>query len=496
VKTTLSERKGNTVKLAVEVSGEELQEAFDSRLKQVAKEVQIPGFRQGKVPLAMVRQRLGDEAILVDAVEDAMGRWFASAAVELGIDPVDRPEIEVGDQLPEMGKPFSFTASVTVMPEVELGQYKGVEVPRDAAEVTTEEVDAQMDRLRNEFAELRPVEGRAVQNGDFVTADFSAEVEGTPVEGLQATDFAFEVGAGRIFNEVEEAVVGMNQGEAKTFPLPLPEGFPDELAGKTADFTITAKEIKEKVLPPLTDLWASEVSEFPTLLELRQEIRGKMQAGKTYSADQRFRSLAVKAVADNAKLDLPDVVVREQAEELLADFKQSLKAQGGDFDAYLQGTGTTVEQMIEDLKPGAANNVKTGLVLDAVAQAEGLEATDEDVQAAVAQMAAAGRVDAKTFEDRLRKSGRIQTVKWQIVRDKAADFIAANAIPLSEGAAAVAEAKEALATAAPAKAKLAEPKHAAQPKPAPQPEPVETEEATETEAAEAEAPKPEVPAAE
>ena len=485
MKTTLSEREGNTVKLAVEVSGEELQEAFDSRLKQVAKEVRIPGFRQGKVPLAMVRQRVGDEAILVDAVEDAMGRWLASAAIELGIDPVDRPQIEVGDQVPELGKPFDFTASVTVMPEVELGQYKGVEVPKDADEVTSEEVDAQMDRLRNEFAELRPAEGRAVQGGDFVTADFRAEVEGEPVEGLEATDFAFEVGAGRIFNDVEEAVVGMNQGEVKTFPLPLPEGFPDELAGKTADFTITVKEIKEKVMPPLTDLWASEISEFPTLLELRQEIRGKMQAGKTYSADQRFRSLAVKAVADNAKLDLPDVVVREQAEELLSDFKKSLEAQGGDFDAYVQGTGTSVEQMIEDLKPAAANNVKTGLVLDAVAQAEGLEATDEEVQAAVAQMASAGRVDAKTFEDRLRKSGRIQAVRWQIIRDKAADFIAANAIPLSEGAAAVAEAKEALAAVAPEEQAPGEAVADTQA------EPVETKEA-----AEAEAPKPEAPAAE
>ena len=302
-----------------------------------------------------------------------------------------------------------------------------------------------MDRLRNEFAELKPIEGRAVQKGDFVTADFGAEVEDQPVEGLEAADFVFEVGADRIFNEVEQAVVGMNAGEAKTFPLPLPEGFPDGLAGKTADFTLTVKEIKEKVMPPFTDLWASEISEFPTLLELRQEIRGKMQAGKTHTANQRFRSLAVKAVTDNARLELPDVVVREQAEEMLSDFKQSLEAQGGDLDTYMRGTGTTVEQMVEDLKPAAANNVKTGLVLDAVAQAEGLEVGDEEVQAAVAQMAAAGRVDAKTFEDRLHKSGRIQAVRWQILRDKAADFIGANAVPLTEGAAAVAEAKEALA---------------------------------------------------
>jgi trigger factor len=249
-------------------------------------------------------------------------------------------------------------------------------VPKDAVEVATEEVDAQMDRLRNEFAELRPVQGRAVQKGDFVTADFQAQVDGQAVDGLEMADFVFEVGAGRIFAEVEEAAVGMNPEEVKTFPLPLPEGVPGELAGTTADFTLTVKEVK-KVMPPLTDLWASEVSEFPTLLELRQEIRGKLEAGKTYSVDQRFRSLAVKAATDNATLDMPDVVVREQAEEMLSDFKQSLEAQGADFGSYVQATGTTVEQMIEDLKPSAANNVKTGLVLDAVARPR-RRATDEE----------------------------------------------------------------------------------------------------------------------
>ena len=491
MKTTLSEREGNTVKLAVEVSGDELQEAFDSRLKQVAKEARIPGFRPGKAPLAMLRQRLGDQAILVDALDDAVGRWFTMAALELGLDPVDTPQIDVGDDLPELGKEFSFTASVTVMPDVELGKYKGVEVPKESDEVTSEEMDSQMDRLRNKFAELKPVEGRTVQNGDFATADFRAEVEGQPVEGLEATDFVFEVGAGRIFDEVERAVVGMSAGETKTFPLPLGEGFPEGLAGKSADFTLTVKEIKEKVLPELTDAWASEVSEFPTLLELQQEIRGKLQAGKTYSADQKFRSLAVKAAADNAKLDMPDVVVTEQAEELLADFTRSLVAQGADLNAYMAATGTTAPQMLEDMKPTAASNVKTGLVLDSVAQAEGLQVTDEEVQEAITQMAVAGRTDPKVFADRLRKAGRLQTIKWQILRDKAADFIAANAVPLTEGAAAVAEAKKALAKAA--KPKAAKPK-AAKPKAEAPVEPAA--EAASESAAESEAPEAAAPEAE
>jgi trigger factor len=275
-------------------------------------------------------------------------------------------------------------------------------------------------------------------------------VEGKAVEGLEAADFVFEVGGGRIFEEVEEAVVGMNAGETKTVAFTLPEGFPDELANKTADFTVTVKEIKEKVLPPYTDKWASEISEFPTLLELRAEIRGKLQAGKTYQANQKFRALAVKAVADNATLDLPDIVVTEQAEEMFADFVRSVQGQGADIDAYLAATGMTAQQMVEDMKPSAASNVKTGLVLDAVAKAEGLEASDEEIRATVTQMAMAGRTDPKLFEERIRKSGRLQAIGWQVVRDKAADFIAANAVAVKPLA--VEEAKE-----APAKAEAEKP---------------------------------------
>ena len=447
MKTTLGEREGNRVKFTVEVSSEEVQEAFDTRLKQLAKEIRVPGFRKGKVPLAMVRQRLGEQAVLIDAIEEAMGGWFATAALQLELDPVDRPQIELlGDEPPALGRPLGFTASVTVMPEVVLGQYKGVEVPKDPVEVSDEEVDAQFNRLREEFAELRPVEDRPVVEGDYVTADFRAVHDGEPVEGLEASDYVFEVGREYLFAEVEQQVVGMTTGEERTIAVSLPEDFPlDQVAGKTVDFTITVKEIKEKVLPPLSDQWASEISEFATLLELRNEIRNKIRAGKTYAAEQRFRSLAVQAAADNATLDLPEIIVREQAEEMVNDFRQSLEARGGSFEAYLEATGTTRDQMIEDLKPQAARNVKTGLVLDAVAKAEGLVASDDEVRALVEQTAKAGRVDADKLEQQLRRAGRLETFRWQILRDKAADFIAANAVATTAGEAAVAEAKAALA---------------------------------------------------
>jgi trigger factor len=447
VKTSLSERDGNTVKLAVEVSSDELQEAFNARLKQLSREVSLPGFRPGKAPLTMVRQRAGDEMILTDAIEEAMGAWFAQAAVDLKLNPVERPQIELDDEkeIPELGKPLSFTATVTVMPEIVLGEYKGVEAPKELSEPTDQEVDSQVDRLRNEFAELRPISGRPAQSGDFVNVDLNATLDGQPVENLQASDFVFDLGGGRMFPEVEEQILGMNGGDEKAFPLTLPEGI-DDLGGKTVDFTVSLKEIKEKALPPLTDQWASEVSEFPTLLELRMEIRNRIKAGKENASEQLFRARAVKAAADNATIDLPEVVVLEQAEEMLADFSRSLQSQGASLESYIEISGMSREEIVNDMKPSAANNVKTSLMLDAIAKAESLQPTDEELGALVAQMAAAGKVDAKTFENRLRKSGRIAALEDQIMRDKAADFIVKNAVataPEPEPATAVDEAEPA-----------------------------------------------------
>ncbi|MCL5736803.1 MAG: trigger factor [Actinobacteria bacterium] len=429
MKSTISERDGNTVKLEVEVSADEFQQAFDTKLKKLVHEVRIHGFRPGKAPAAMVRQRFGDEAIITDAVEDALGGWFAAAALELGLDPVERPKIDIGEELPQLGKPLGFTATVTVMPEVELGEYRGLEVPKESAEVEDEEVDAQVERLRNEFAELRPVTDRPAKTGDFVTVDFRATIDDKPVEALEANDFVFEVGAGRLFAEIEVNTLGMKTDEEKTFQLTLPEDFGGEgVGGRTGDFTVKVKEIKEKILPRLSDGWASEVSEFATLLELRQEIRKKIQGSKTYTVERHFRAQAAQMAADNAKLDLPDIVVTEQAQEMASDFAKSLTQQGGDIRAYLEATGITPEQMVTDFKPQAARNVKTGLVLDAVAKAEGLEVTDAEVENAVRQMAAAARTDADALMASMKKNNRLEPVRWQLLRDKAADFLAANAV--------------------------------------------------------------------
>ncbi|MGI5940088.1 MAG: trigger factor [Thermoleophilia bacterium] len=429
MKTTLSEREGNTVKLEVEVSSEELQEAFDRQLKKLTQEARIPGFRPGKVPATMVRQRVGDEAIMTEAIEAAMVDWLKAAGAEAAVEPVDSPQIDVGEEVPQPGQPLSFTATMTVMPEVILGDYKGIEAVKETVEVTDEELDEQTERLREEFAELRPVEDRPIKAGDFVIADFSATFEGEPVGSLETTDFAFEAGSGRLFPEIEAETLGMVADEERTFKLNLPDEFDDdEVAGKEVDFMVKVKEIKEKILPDFTDEWAAEMSEFSTMAELREDIRKKIKGKKEYEAHQRFRSAAVDAVADTVTIDVPDVLVKEHATEMATDFAQTIGAQGTDIRLYLKLNNLTPDQLVEDLKPQAAKNVKAWLVLDAVAKAEELRVTDIDFNMAIQQMASATQTDPNALEDRLRKSNRLESLRQQLLREKAADFIARHAV--------------------------------------------------------------------
>jgi trigger factor len=429
VRTTLKERDGNKVEVEIEVAPEEIEEAFDSKLRELVREVRIPGFRLGKAPAAMVRQRLGDEAVLADAVETSMSWWFAQAMVDLGLEAVDRPEVDLGDESPRLGKPLIFTAAVTVMPEVTLGEYKGLVAPKESSEVADGEVDAQVERLRNEFAELRPVSDRAAEKGDYLTADLRASQDGQPLSQLETSDYLFELGGEGMFPEVSEQVAGMKAGEKRDFPVRLPEGLADkELAGMTVDFFVTLKEIKEKVLPKVSDQWASEVSEFATLLELRQDIRTRIQAGKTYAAEQGFRAAVLGKAVGNAVVELPEIAVQREAAGLLADFKSSLEARGASLEEYLAATGMSFERLVEDLVPQAAGNLKTRLVLDAVAKVEGLEVGDEEIDTLVGQMARANNVESKTLDQRLRKNGGIETVKERLLRDKAAELIVKGAV--------------------------------------------------------------------
>jgi trigger factor len=431
VKTTVGEKTGNDVTLEIEVSADEVQKGIDATVKQLSREVRIPGFRKGKVPTGIIVQRFGMEAIVHQMLDDHLSEWYAAALLEAELEPVDRPTVDF-ENAPEQGEPFTFTAVVTVMPTAELGEYKGVEAPREDAEVEDAEVDERVDRLREEFAELKSAGDRAAAEGDHVTIDAEGFRDGEAVPNTKLDDYMFEIGAGYLLPDLENGVIGMKSGEEHTIPVGFPDDYPaEELQGATLEFVVTLKDVKEKSLPTLNDEFAKDVSEFETLLELRMDIRNKLQAAKDSSADRQFRAAVIDAVAAGVTVDLPPAAIDRQAREMVDDFARSLQMQGGDIQGYLQATGGDLELLVQQMIPDAEDALRTGLALDAVAAAEGLEVTDEELAERLDRMAAMGRVEAGELRSRLEQSGRISEIRQQILREHAADLIAENAVPVA-----------------------------------------------------------------
>ena len=431
MKTTLTQQEGNTVRLDVEVATEEIRAGVDVTVAKLARELKLPGFRKGKVPPNFVVQRFGMDMVLQEMVEDFLSQWYAQALEETGVEPVDKPEVEL-DGEPHLDQPFLFHALVQVMPKPELGQYAGLEVPKAEVTVQDADVDAQVERLREEFATLRVVDLRSVQEGDVVTGDFAGSMLGEPVEKATITDYSLEVGSGQFLPDLERGLVGLHLREEKDIAVSFPEDYPDEeVAGKTLDFHVTVKEIKEKVLPPLNDELAKDVSEFATLLELRLDIRRKLQSVRDSMVKRQFRALSIKKAVDGAEVDIPSVVVDRQAEILVDEFARSLELRGGSFEEYLKATGATIEQMLMDVRPDAAMAAKAGVVLDAIAAGEGIVISEDELSATVATLAKAGKTEPEALRSRLDESGRISSIRQNLLREKTGDFIVEHAVAVA-----------------------------------------------------------------
>ncbi len=431
VKTTVTEQETNAARLDVEVPAEEVSRSLDATLAKFAKEVRLPGFRKGRVPVALLVQRVGMEAIIGQMLDDRLPEWSEQAVADSGVEAIDVLEPAQFDNAPEKGQPFSFHIKVQLLPKPELGRYKGVEAPRETVEVADAEVDYQVDRLREEFASLRPVNGQPVAQGHHVTLDFKGTLEGEPVDGLSAEDYVLEVGSGRILPDLEAGILGMAPGEQKEIAVSYPEDWHDAgMAGKTVVFAADVKEIKEKVLPPVNDEFAKDVSEFATLLELRVDIRRKLQSGKESAARSRFRAAAVQAAVDNATVELPEVLVARQLESMMEDYLRSLEMRGVDVKAFIKGNEENLQALMQESRPQAENLVKTGMVLDAVAAEEHVEVLEDEIAAVVAPLAAAGKVEPGALREQLERSGRIQSIRQNLLRDKAANLIEEAAVPV------------------------------------------------------------------
>jgi trigger factor len=427
MQTTVTELPDSKVKIDVAVDADVLATRLDRAAKALAGELKMPGFRKGKVPPQLVIQRVGREAVLEEALRGSLPEWYEQALLESGVTPVGDPKLDVGD-LPAEGEELRFSIEVGVRPKAELGDYRGLEVGRAELEVPDEAVQSELDRLREGFASLSPVE-RAAAPGDSLLIDFEGTIDGEPFEGSQSKDFLIELGSEGLLPEFDAALAGVSAGEEREVEVTFPEDHrPEELAGKTAKFDVTVKEVREKDLPDLDDEFAAEASEFDTLDELRDNIRGRISEAFERRAEAEFREAAVEAAAAEAKIDIPRDLVHARAHEMWDRIERQLAARGIDPQAYAQMQGKDRHDLINDAEGDAEKALRREAVLEAVADAEGIEPTEQDLLEALGP--GEGKNDPKRLLDRLREAGRDGVLRDEVRMRKAVDVIADSAKPI------------------------------------------------------------------
>ncbi|WP_027414852.1 trigger factor [Aneurinibacillus terranovensis] len=378
MKATWEKLENNQGVLTVEVEETQVNEAIDRAFTKVVKKVNIPGFRKGKVPRKIFEARFGIESLYQDALDILLPKAYSEAVEETGIDPVDRPEVDV--ETMEKGQPLVFKATVTVKPEVKLGDYKGLTVePKDFA-VTDESVEQELKTMQERNAELVVVEDGAIEKGDYAIIDFDGYVDNEPFEGGQADNYQLEIGSGTFIPGFEDQLVGLKKGDEKDVEVTFPEEYhAAELAGKPAVFKVKVNEIKRKNLPELDDEFAKDVSEFDTLDELKADIKNKLEEKAVIDADNYKKEALIEQVAANATIDIPEVMIEHEVNHMVDDFAQRLQYQGMNLDLYYQFTGLDEEKLREQFHADAEKRVRTTLTLEAVGKDANIEVTDEDV---------------------------------------------------------------------------------------------------------------------
>ena len=426
---TVEKLEKSMAKLKITVSAEQLEKAIQNAYNKNKGKIQIPGFRKGKAPRKMIEQMYGKEVFYEDAANELIEAEYPGAVNECGEDVVSSPKIDV-EQL-EAGKDFIFTAEVALKPPVKLGKYKGVEVPKMDVDVTDEEVDAEIDKQRNTNARTIEVTDRAVAMNDIVTLDFEGFVDGKAFQGGKGTDYPLTIGSGAFIPGFEEQLVGFEIGKEGDVNVTFPEDYQaEDLAGKAATFKCTVKAIKAKELPELNDEFASDVSEFDTLKEYKEDVKKKLVEKKTNEEKAKREDTVVKAVIDDSEMELPEAMIDTQARQIVNDFAQRLQMQGMNMDQYLQYTGNTVDKMLEQVRPQAVERIQARLVLEAVAKEENITVSDEDFEAELKKMAEQYKMELDKLKELMPES-ELKTMREDMAVQKAADFLVEN---VKEGA--------------------------------------------------------------
>jgi trigger factor len=392
--------EANVGVLEVEVDSERFAEALDWAFRKVRARVNVPGFRKGKVPRKIFEARFGVEALYQDAIDYLLPRAYEEAVAESGIEPVDRPSVDVIQV--EAGKPFVFKATVTVKPEVKLGEYKGIEVQDKEFPVDDEAVNEEIDRILKSHAEITVVEDGEVQEGDSVNIDFFGTIDGEPFEGGEAENYQLEIGSGLFIKGFEEQLVGMKPGEERTIEVTFPEDYHVKtLAGKLAKFRVVLHDIKRKVARELNDEFVQEISEFKTVDEFKEDVKKQLLERADFQHKRYIEDEVVEKVVAGATIDIPEVMIEHEINHQIDNFARQLQMQQIPFDEYLEFTGMTREELKERFRESAERNVRTALVLDAVAAVEGLAPTDEDIDAEIAKLAESTGLEAERVRQML-----------------------------------------------------------------------------------------------
>ncbi|GAA0786860.1 trigger factor [Hathewaya limosa] len=418
----VEQKEKNIIELEITVEAEKFNEGLKKAYAKNAKKFNIPGFRKGKAPIHIIKKFYGEGVFFEDAINYCCDATYPQAISENNIKPVDYPKIDIV-QIGE-GKEFIYKAEVTVYPEVELGKYKGVEAKKVSYEVTEEEIDSRLKATQERNARVEEKKDGAVEKGDIAVIDFKGFIDGVAFEGGEGTDFELEIGSGTFIDNFEDQLVGLKVGEKKDVNVTFPEEYGrEELNGKAAKFEVTVKNLKFKELPELNDEFAKEVSEFETLKAYKEDLKKQMEEANAQRAEREFEEAIIAKVCEDAKIDIPEVMVEKEINMMLRDLEMRLKYQGLDLESYYKYTNNTEETVKEYMKENAEKRVKTDLVISKIAEVEKVEATEEEVKTKAMEMAKQyGDKDIEKTAEKIAQSQGAY-LKIDIVNQKVIDML-------------------------------------------------------------------------
>ncbi len=422
MKVKMEKIEKNVVTLEIEVEPEKTAKGWEQAFLKVSKTVSIPGFRKGKAPRTIIERHVGKDYINEEALNLIVPEAYMDAVKENGIEPIDKPRFEVVQI--EEGKPVIFKATVEVKPEVELGQYIGLEVKRQESEVTDVEVNAELENLRMRHAQLVSLDEGPAELKDIAVIDYEGFIDGTAFPGGAGTDHSLELGSGSFIPGFEEQLVGAKVGETKEVRVTFPNDYHSaQLAGKEANFKVTVKAVKRKELADLDDEFAKDVSEFETLEELKNNILNRLKEAAREQAANRMKDELVEKAVQTSQVEVPEIMIQQKTDFMIESFTRKLSMQGLNFDDYLKYTNTNLEDIRADYRQRAEKAVKIDLVLDAIADREKIEASEAEIDARAAEMAAHYNSEPEVFKQWLENSGNLENLKKSIIIDKTVDFL-------------------------------------------------------------------------